>query len=700
MNKQNKHDWKFSSIGGVTRVTVTTGADIAHLDELDQKLWTVLSCPVDGLEFDNATLQLLDVDGDKKVRVCEIIKASKWLTGALNNADLLLEGKDTVAFADINADNEDGAKILASAQRILQRQGAEKQEISLDDVKAAREALNAHVAEKDAATAAEAIDARPYGDKTDDAVAAVAPLREKMADYFMRCKLIAFNEGCSEAVDVSVEKIQAISENNLAACGTQIAAYPLSHPVKECVLRLDGGINPAWQADFDAAKALTIDVDYPDAKQIDEAQWNAIVAKLDAYVATKDSEKTAKVELFDKEMTEEDEDITLLHRFLHFYRDFYKLLKNYVVFADFYTRDPNKLAVFQCGQLYIDQRCCDLCVKVADMPKTLASAGKSGLYLLVCHCVSKVKGKEMDIVAALTDGDVDELHEGKNAVFYDRDGQDWDAVVTKIIDNPISIRQAFWAPYKKLWNWITEKINKNAAEKEASSMENLTAKTDTAMTSAQTNIAAGAEGTAPAAAPAEKKQAFDIAKFAGIFAAIGMAVGFILSALTDLGKGIVEHWYTLPLLIIGIIVVVSGPSMFIAWTKLRKRNLGPVLNANGWAINSQVRINTVFGSTLTSLAKYPRVTVPDPYADKKTPCWKKWLVAIVLLAAIFAALYFTNTLKYVGLPFHKEAEPEQVEAAANTDDAANANDAVTVGEEGEAPVENPAENAGEGQKTE
>ena len=55
----------------------------------------------------------------------------------------------------------------------------------------------------------------------------------------------------------------------------------------------------------------------------------------------------------------------------------------------------------------------------------------------------------MTIVAAFTAGDSDNLMVGRNGVFYDRKGRDWDATITKIIDNPISIRQAFWSPYKK-----------------------------------------------------------------------------------------------------------------------------------------------------------------------------------------------------------------------------------------------------------
>lgn len=682
--KGNSYNWTFANIGGVTRVTINTGEDIAHLGELDQKLWTVLSCPVKGLEFDEETLRLMDTDNDGKIRVNEVVAASQWLCSTLKNKDLILRGDDLIALSQIDGESENGAAVLAAAQRILQRQGVEAEVITMADVAAAKAAFDEKVKAKDDATAA-VVDNRPYGDNTDDAIAAVNALKDKVADYFMRCKLIAFDEECSSAVDVSVEKIQAISELNLSTCSDKIADYPLARPVKECRLTLGAGINPAWQATFDKAKTLALSVDYPEADAIDEAQWGAVCAKLDAYVAGLADDKSAKVESFDKETAEEDADIKLVSKFLHLLRDFYKLLKNYVTFSDFYTRDITKLAVFQCGQLYIDQRRLDLCIKVSDMGKQAESATFSGLYLLYCHCVSKTKAAEMDIVAALTDGDVEDLRVGKNAVFYDRSGQDWDATVTKIVDNPISVRQAFWAPYKKLWKFITDKINKNAAEKEAKQMDNLTAKADTATDKLATKPADGAAADA-AAAPAEKKAPFDIAKFAGIFAAIGLALGAIAAAFAGLGAFVTKHWYNIFILLGAIIVIVSGPSMFIAWTKLRRRNLGPVLNANGWAINAQVRVNTAFGATLTSLAKYPLVKLPDPYADKKMAWWKKCLIWLVVLGGIFCALYFTNTLKYVGLPFKKEV-PAEVEAPAAEQPAAEAAEAAPA----EAPVEAPAE---------
>ena len=66
-NTKNKYEWKYCSLGGITRVTITSGEDIAHLAELDQKMWSVLSCPVKGLELDERTLDLIDYDRDGNI---------------------------------------------------------------------------------------------------------------------------------------------------------------------------------------------------------------------------------------------------------------------------------------------------------------------------------------------------------------------------------------------------------------------------------------------------------------------------------------------------------------------------------------------------------------------------------------------------------------------------------------------------------
>lgn len=673
------YDWKFSTVGGVTRVNIENGQDIAHLSELDQKLWTVLSCPVKGLEFDERTLALLDSDHDGKLRVHEVVAASQWLCKVLADMDYLVEGRDSITFGAIRHDTDEGKQVVEAAKMILGKLDVNKEEISLADVKAYMDVYEEKCKAEYSAGETEPYEP-PYGEGSDAAEAAVNAVRQKIADWFMRCKLVQFDEDAAGALDVQVEKIAAISAGNLNDSVGEISAYPLARPRKEGLLPLAEGLNPAWQAPMAAVVAAVPELQGKDS--VSEEEWNAVVAKVDAYTAWKAAGETAMNEAIAAKLGEHAAAIEPVERLLRYCRDYFRLLHNYVVFKDFYRRDDKFLAVFQAGKLYIDQRCCDLCVKVTDMPRSTGTAGKSGIYLLYCHCVAKSGGAQMDIVAALTDGEIGGLHEGKNAIFYDREGNDWDATITKIVDNPISVRQAFWSPYRKFGNWVTEKITKSASEKESKQFDEMTTKAD----SASTNLTAKPEDAA-----AEKKPAapFDIAKFAGIFAAIGLAFGAIGAALGMLGGFIVAKWYNVIILVAAVVLLISGPSMLLAWLKLRKRNLGPVLNANGWAINSDVKINTTFGKTLTSMAKYPKVVAKDPFADKKMPWWQKCLIWLGVLAVLFLLVFRLTQHRWVWQPKPVEPVAEVVDSVAPEAEAVQATaDTVTVEAQAEeAPAE-------------
>eukprot|EP01035_Chromulina_nebulosa_P050973 gene50973-69349_t len=113
----------------------------------------------------------------------------------------------------------------------------------------------------------------------------------------------------------------------------------------------------------------------------------------------------------------------------------------------------------------------------------------------------------MVIAACFTQGDSDYLFVGRHGVFYDRAGRDWDTVITSIADNPISIRQAFWSPYKKFIRFIEEQIAKRAAAADAE---------------ATSKLAAAAEKTANAdKAKPEAPKKLDLAVITGIGVAIG-----------------------------------------------------------------------------------------------------------------------------------------------------------------------------------
>ena len=531
-------------MGGVTRVKIQSGEDIRHLGELDEKLWTVLSCPTTGLEIDSESLRLIDADGDGKLRVKEVQQAAAWLCSVLRDPEVLLAGKDEVLIADIV---DEGMRTVAEAV------AKGNPQVSLADVEAAIAGVSI-----EAVVAPEA----PYAA---DVMAAYKAKKDEYAAYF--------------------------EQEKLAKLGLAVIAVDAVKPGMEQAAFEEMG---KAIANYEAAAAAAAD-----------ANAKALAAAQAQYQP--------------------------LRKLLMLTRDFYRLLRNFVTFEDFYRKDIQ--AVFQAGTLVIDQRACTLCLRVSDMGKQNAQAGASGMFLVYCDCESKKLGQKMQIVAAMTVGDIRNLTVGKNALFYDNQGNDWDAVVTKIIDNPISISQAFWSPYRKFGAWVTDLINKSAAEKDSKGFADLTAK-----------VQEGAKNT-PAAGEKPKVQAFDIAKFAGIFAAIGMAVGYIGAFFTSVVGGFAAlKWWQDILAVLGILLVISGPSMFLAWTKLRKRNLAPVLNANGWAINADVMVSVVFGNTLTTQAQFPLLQLVDPSVKKKMPCWAKWLIGVVaaaiVAAGVWAAVYF------------------------------------------------------------
>ena len=715
INNNPKHKWEFENIGGCSRVKLTSGKDIAHLGELDTKMWTVLSCPVQGLEIDEKSLRYMDCDADGKIRVNDVVCISKWITGMLKNPDLLLEGKDVINIDDINTENESGLKLSKAAKQILANLGKAESQISLADTADiaaifAKTRFNGDgvitVASSDDAALQDIIASAtavtggtmdrsgqmgvnaaqieqfytelkaysdwcaaevpaPFADKTDAVIAAYQALDAKMKDFFMRSRLAAFSPDSTTALDVQTSRIEAISAENLAGKGDEIAAYPIARITGKAELDLDAAINPAWAAQFNVIKGVV----EAGKKSLTEADWAAIGAQFAAYTAWKGAKAGASVEglTLDKvnallkqdqkqalldlvaqdiALKEEAENIEMVNKFLHVLRDLYRLLKNFITFQDFYNKDKKVGAIFQSGTLIIDQRACRFCMKVSDMGAHNASAATSGMYLVYCDCTTKTSAAKLQIVAAVTVGEVGNLIVGKNAVYYDNAGVEWDAKITKIVDNPISISQAFWSPYRRMATVVENLINKSAAEKDAKMMADATAKINETPNKLPEAQAPAAEGEA--AKPAAATPPFDIAKFAGIFAAIGMAVGMIGTALASLAEGIFAlEWWQLVLSFLGIMLIISGPAMVMAWMKLRRRNIAPLLNANGWAVNADSKISIPFGETLTDVAKYPKLRLKDPYAKTGMPGWAKFLITLVILGAIAAGVWFFELYTYV-----------------------------------------------------
>ncbi len=712
-NSSDGHRWKFFRIGGFDQVYLGSADDLMCLEKLDQKLWSTLSCPTLGLEFDSRTLELIDSDGDGRIRPPEIIEAVKWTGLLLKDPERLLTGSPALELSSINDASDEGCRILNAARQILKVLGKDDAlEITADDVadvegiisrtnfngdgiitadaasdisvrQVIEEIINCLGPDKDRSgkpgISGEKLEqfyseAREYsewlkiaevnantilpcGNATERATEVLLCVREKIDDYFTRCHLAAYDARALGAINGREEEYAALANKSLSPSLEEISGFPLAQVEVDNPLPLKNGINPAWKGALVLFEQHVLNPLVGEKPCLTEADWESIKRKFLPYLEWLQGKKGSVVEglgaarvreilqgnsrgiiagLIDEDLAAQAdfENFTSVEKLVRYNRDLFTLLNNFVSFSDFYNR---KKAIFQAGSLYLDGRSCELCIRVDDIGSHAGLASLSRIFLAYCDCRRRGGTEKMTIAAAFTGGDSDFLMVGRNGIFYDRKGQDWDATVVRVIDNPISIRQAFWRPYKQLAQMIGRQISKLAAARDKALMDK--ASTGIAETSQKV---IESKAVAPAAPPP-----FDVAKFAGIFAAIGLAVGFIGTAIMSVVTGFMKlAWWQMPLALVGVMLAVSAPSVVIASLKLRQRTLGPILDANGWAVNARVRINVAFGSSLTKLATLPLGalrSLEDPFADKKRP-WPLIAVAVVIVLVI---LYFLNSYGFI-----------------------------------------------------
>jgi hypothetical protein len=698
------HRWRFFRAGGFDQAKVETGADLAHLDQLDQKLWVALACPIAGLEFDAQTLALIDTDKDGRIRAPELIAAARWATGLLKNPDDLLKSSPMLPLSAINDGNPAGKELFSSARQILINLGKKDAvAITLEDtadtakifaqtnfngdgivpVESAPDDATKSVitdimaclgTEMDRSGKPGVNQARvdqffaeaqayadwwkkaegdgnilPLGEATAAASAAVRAVKTKVDDYFARCRLAAFDARAVAALNREEKEFLAFAAKDLTITAAEIAGLPLARIEADKPLPLEQGVNPAWMEALATLNSAAVKPLLGERTSLIEADWTALNTRLAAFenwsagkvgvvveklglqrlreiLAGPAKETIANLIAQDKALEPEANAIDSVDKLIRLHHRLHLLCTNFVNFKDFYSR--RQPAIFQAGRLYMDQRSCDLCLPVADAGKHALMAGLAGVYLAYCDCVRKGTGEIRQIVAAFTDGGSDNLMIGRNGIFYDRRGLDWDATITKIIENPISIRQAFWLPYKKFLRFIEQQVAKRAA---------------TADAAASSKLEGAVPPPAAAPKPAEPKK-FDLALVTGMTVA-ATALSATLIAVVGMILGL--KWWQYPLLVIGVMLLISGPSMIIAYLTLRKRNLGPLLDANGWAVNAPAKINVPLGRSLTALAKLPpgsQRNLVDPFAEKRKP-WGLYIVLVVVL--VLAGCWYSGKLDKV-----------------------------------------------------
>ena len=110
------YNWKWFRAGRMSQVSLTCGADIAALAELDRKQWIAISMPTTGVRFDARMLELMDTDHDGRIRTPEVLAAIDFLKAKKVDFDSLFTAGEAEekALADVTAKQADLAALAPS----------------------------------------------------------------------------------------------------------------------------------------------------------------------------------------------------------------------------------------------------------------------------------------------------------------------------------------------------------------------------------------------------------------------------------------------------------------------------------------------------------------------------------------------------------------------------------------------------------
>ncbi len=491
------YNWKWFRAGRMDQVSLTCGADVAALPELDRKQWVAISMPTKGVRFDTRMLELMDSDHDGRIRTPEVVAAIEFLKEKNVDFDSLFTSGEAEekALADVAAKQADLAKLEPS----------DEDKKALADWEAKGKTPEVAVA----------------GEGTADASAALAAVESVVDAFFL-----------------PPEDMPLVTEE------------------ADKVLPLKEHLNPKHLEAILAFAAKCVKPVLGERESLTRMEWKKVKGAFAPYrewVAAKPVMNAGKKgELDDEE------------RILRYKLHLVEFLENYVNMRRLY--DVKELAVFQTGTLRIDAKEMNLCFHVESEAAHSALVGKSNCCVIYLKLSRPSEGATRQICAVVTAGTVAQLYVGRNGVFYDRDGKDWDAVITKVVEAQVSLKEAFWAPWRKLGEGVAAAVKKFLGDKQASAQKSVEAGTQ----SAQAGGAAMASSVA----------------------AIGIGVGMVGAAAASLMAAISGmSAMQIALSVVALILVVSLPSVILTWFKLRRRDLGAILNACGWAVNRPMRFS-------------------------------------------------------------------------------------------------------------
>lgn len=491
-------------------------------------------------------------------------------------------------------------------------------------------------------------DVFPLGEATPEAFKHFIAAEKKIDDFFARCQLASFDTRAEAPLNPNVALYTRISGEDFSLPRPDIEQLPLAKVAGTSSVPILEGINPEWRQRMRhlCEKVIRpLGIGSGDTLELDE--WQEVKARFEAYRRWRLSKPKTGVEKLqikrvrhllssdlrgqvialleeDASLAPEMKAIDSVEKLARYHRDLITVLNNFVNFNQFY--DESVSAIFQAGELFLDGRECHLCLRVGDPTKHAVLAGLSRAFVAYCECRRKDSPSSFHIAAVFSAGDSANLIVGRNGVFRDRRGLLWDTTIVRLIENPISIHEAFLRPYVRIGRFIGGKIEQWAITRDKAMQKQMETGVDSLASEA-------GDANKPGSSPA-------FGGVAAMLAAGGIALGALGAGLASLFNTMKAlTWWELPLVILGVILMISLPSMVIAWLKLRQRTLAPLLDASGWAVNGRTLISAKLGRVLTTRAKLPLAShcLFDERNGVRSGIWAA--LGLTLLACLIACFY-------------------------------------------------------------
>lgn len=455
--------------------------------------------------------------------------------------------------------------------------------------------------------------ASPWGEGIEDAAKAIQALHDKVEGFFAQGLLARFDPSLATHPSLDEEERARLADAPYTEVLLHLQGTPLAPPAADGRLPLGGeALNPihraAVQTLYDRAVAPMLG---HQTQSLDREEWRQLLVALAPYTAWRAAKPQTPLETLDagvlragverhtaalrrlvqrdREAAVEIEKIRDLEKLLLLHQWLFVFVNNFASFP--YLFQPESRALFEMGRLVLEGRRFEFCVEVENVGQHAELARHSGIYLLYVQLSGPLPADNIHIATPVTRGPTQGYYVGRRGVFFTVDGRELDATIVKIVENPVSFWESLKAPLRFMRDVAGRRFDQLSTSVQKEAEVQVGGASNRVEGSLQEGIrqppSVGAPPPDPVTRPGANTRDIMIG-FGFLAAGLGTALKFLADTARQLTNP-QTLWMVLAIVSV-FIAVITVLTCLSAWAKLRRRDLGGLLQASGWAVNCRLRL--------------------------------------------------------------------------------------------------------------